>query len=69
VLKEGQTIEVTVEAVDPENRKLSLSLTEIRREEEEAADTLKSYQQQATEPQNMGSIGDLLKEKMEKKGP
>ncbi len=69
VLKEGQTIEVKVEAVDPENRKISLALAGISREEEEAADTLKSYQQQATEPQNMGSIGDLLKEMMEKKGP
>jgi len=68
VLKEGQAIEVKVEAVEPENRKLSLSLAEISREEEEAADTLKDYQQQAAEPRNMGTLGDLLKEKAEKKG-
>ncbi len=67
-LKEGQTIEVMVEAIDAGNRKLSLSLAQISREEEEAADTLKNYQQQAAEPQNMGSLGDLLKEKMDKKG-
>ncbi len=67
VLKEGQTIEVKVEAVDPESRRLSLSLAEISREEEEAADTLKNYQQRAAEPQNMGTLGDLLREKMGKK--
>ena len=64
VVKEGQAVEVQVEAVDPANRKLSLALAEISREEEEAAATLKEYKRQAAaEPGNMGTLGDLLKAK------
>ena len=69
VLKEGQRVEVQVEAVDRPQRKLSLALAEIRRAEEEEAATLKEYKQQSTtEPQTMGTLGDMLKAKMEKKG-
>jgi small subunit ribosomal protein S1 len=68
VLKEGQTVEVQIEAVDREHRKLSLALAAVRRAEEEEAATLKEYKQQATvQPQNMGTLGDLLKAKMEQK--
>jgi small subunit ribosomal protein S1 len=68
VLKEGQTIEVKIEAFDRATRKLSLSLAEISREEEEAAATLKDYQQKAAAaPKTMGSLGDMLKEKMKQK--
>ncbi len=68
VLKEGQSVEVQVEAVDRAQRKLSLALAEIRRAEEEEAATLKEYKQQVTaEPQNMGTLGDMLKTKMEQK--
>jgi small subunit ribosomal protein S1 len=64
VVKEGQTVEVQVEAVDTANRKLSLALAEISRAEEEEAATLKEYKQQAaSEPGNMGTLGDLLKAK------
>jgi small subunit ribosomal protein S1 len=69
VLKEGQSVEVTIEVFDRENKKLSLSLAAISREEEEAAATLKTYQQQSeTGSQTMGTLGDLLKAKMEQKG-
>ena len=69
VIKEGQTVEVQVESVDPTNRKLSLVLAEVRRAEEEEAATLKDYKQQsAAVPQNMGSLGELLKAKMEQQG-
>jgi small subunit ribosomal protein S1 len=69
VLKEGQSIEVKVESVDREKKKLSLSLAEVSREEAESAATLKNYQEQAKEmPKNLGSLGDLLKAKMEQKG-
>jgi small subunit ribosomal protein S1 len=69
VLKEGQTVEVKIEAFDRAQRKLSLSLAEISREEEEAAATLKDYQQKAAAaPKTMGSLGDLLKAKMDQKG-
>jgi small subunit ribosomal protein S1 len=68
VVKEGQSVEVQVEAVDAANRKLSLALAEVRRAEEEEAATLKDYKQQAKDaPQNMGSFGDILKAKMEQK--
>jgi small subunit ribosomal protein S1 len=68
VVKEGQAVEVQVEAVDPANRKLSLALAEISREEEEAAATLKEYKRQAAaEPGTMGTLGDLLKAKSGKK--
>ena len=68
VLKEGQTVEVKIEAVDQAQRKLSLSLAAISREEEEAAATLKDYQQKTSAaPASMGTLGDLLKAKMEKK--
>ena len=66
VVKEGQSVEVQVEAVDRAQRKLSLALAEIRRAEEEEAATVKDYKQQATaEVQNMGTLGDALKNKME----
>jgi small subunit ribosomal protein S1 len=68
VVKEGQAVEVQVEAVDATNRKLSLALAEVRRAEEEEAATLKEYKQQAKDaPQTMGSLGDALKAKMEQK--
>jgi small subunit ribosomal protein S1 len=68
-LKEGQSVEVTIEAFDRENKKISLGLAAISREEKEAAATLKTYQQQSEAgSQSMGTLGDLLKAKMEKKG-
>jgi small subunit ribosomal protein S1 len=64
VLKEGQSVEVQVEAVDRAQRKISLVLAEIRRAEEEEAATMKEYNQQVTaEPQTMGTLGDILKTK------
>ena len=68
VLKEGQEVEVKVEAVDPAARKLSLSLAEISRAEDEAAATLREYKQnEAAAPKSLGSLGELLKAQMEKK--
>jgi small subunit ribosomal protein S1 len=69
VVKEGQILEVRVEAVDAAQRKISLSVAEISHAEEEAAASLKDYQDQAkAAPMNMGSIGDILKAKMEQQG-
>jgi len=68
VLKEGQAVEVQIEAVDREKRKISLALAEVRRAEEEEAATIKEYKQQSVAaPQNLGSFGELLKAKMEQK--
>jgi small subunit ribosomal protein S1 len=67
-VKEGQTVEVQIEAVDPEKKKISLALADISRAEAEEAATLKEYKQQASaEPKTMGTLGDLLKKKMEQK--
>ena len=67
-LKEGQPVEVQIEAVDRDKRKISLALAEVRRAEEEEAATIKEYKQQAVaSPQNLGSFGELLKAKMEQK--
>jgi small subunit ribosomal protein S1 len=63
VVKEGQAVEVKVEAVDPGQRKLSLSLAEISRAEEEAAADLKQYQQSTSTTQNLGTFGELLKDR------
>ncbi len=65
VVKEGQAVEVKVEAVDAGQRRLSLSLAEISRAEAEEAATIKEYNQQSKDaPQNMGSLGDILKAKL-----
>lgn len=68
VVKEGQTVEVQIEAVDREKKKLSLALAEISRAEAEEAATVQAYKQQVSaEPKNMGTLGELLKAKMEQK--
>ena len=67
VVKEGQQVEVKIESVDRQSRRIALALAEITRAEEEAAATLREFQsKQADEPKNLGSLGDLLKEKMDK---
>jgi small subunit ribosomal protein S1 len=68
VVKEGQQVEVRIEAVDRSNRKISLTLAEVSRAEEEAAASLKEFQsKQSDAPTSMGSLGERLKEQMEKK--
>ncbi len=68
VLKEGQSVEVQVEAVDLPQRKLSLALAAIRRAEEEETATVNDYRNKVTaENQSMGTLGDMLKAKMEQK--
>jgi small subunit ribosomal protein S1 len=68
VVKDGDRLEVKIEAVDRENMRLSLSLAEISREEEEAAETLETFMKSTEEgPKGMGTLGDLLKAKMDKK--
>lgn len=69
VLKEGQIVEVQVEAVDRSQRRISLASADLRRSEEEEAATMKDFRQKAAEePQNLGTLGDMLKTKMEQKG-
>jgi len=68
VVKEGQQVEVQIEAVERATRKISLALAEISRAEAEEAATIKDYKEQVADaPQNMGSLGDIMKTKMEQK--
>jgi small subunit ribosomal protein S1 len=67
-VKEGQTVEVQIESVDREKKKISLALADISRAEAEEAASIQEYKQQvAAAPKNMGTLGDLLKKKMEQK--
>lgn len=70
VLKEGETVEVKVDGVDREARRLSLALAEVSRAAEEEEKSVASFRQQAAAPakESMGSFGDLLKAKIEEKG-
>lgn len=68
-VKEGEVLEVKIEQVDRENRRISLSLAEISRAQEEEEKTLEAFRRQAeSAPQGMGTLGDLLKAKLEQKG-
>jgi small subunit ribosomal protein S1 len=68
VVKEGQQVEVKIEAVDRQSRRISLALAEITRAEEEAAASLKEFKaKQSDAPKSLGSFGDVLKAQMDKK--
>ena len=68
VLKAGQSIEVRVESVDRENKRISLAPADISREEEETAAILKQYQQRDfAEPPLMGSFGELIEQQLQEK--
>ncbi len=64
VLEQGQTLEVTVETVDREKRRLSLALERDDKKENESgmADDYREYLQNA--PTSMGTLGDILKDKL-----
>ena len=68
VLKEGETVEVKVENVDRENRRLSLALAGPARAAEEEEAVLDTFRRQAAADSghSMGSLGELLKAKQEK---
>ncbi|HJV36176.1 30S ribosomal protein S1 [Geomonas sp.] len=67
VLAEGQEVEVKVEGVDREQRRISLSLASVSRAEQEQAETMESFRKTAAEaPKGMGTLGDLLKAKLGK---
>jgi small subunit ribosomal protein S1 len=67
-VKEGEVLEVKIEQVDRENRRISLSLAEVSRAAEEEAQTLETFRRQAEEaPKGMGTLGELLKAKQAQK--
>ena len=67
VLSEGQEVEVKVEGVDREQKRISLSLAAISRAEQEQTETMNAYRKTVAEtPKGMGTLGDLLKAKLAK---
>jgi len=67
VLSEGQQVEVKVEGVDRDQRRISLSLASISRAEQEQTETMDAYKKTVAEaPKGMGTLGDLLKAKLAK---
>lgn len=69
VLKEGETIEVKIESVDRVARRISLALAGPARAAAEEETTLADFRRQAEgAPAGMGTLGDLLKARTQKKG-
>jgi len=61
VLGEGQTVEVKVESIDRDNRRISLALAGAARAVDEEEATLAEFRRQTAEaPKGMGTLGDLL---------
>lgn len=69
VMQEGNVVEVKIDGVDREQRRLALSPAGPARAAEEEASTIDEFRRTATESAtgSMGSLGDLLKAKMEKR--
>jgi small subunit ribosomal protein S1 len=69
VLKEGEEVEVRVEAVDRAERRISLAMAGPARAAEEEEATLAEFRRQATESsRGMGTLGDLLQAKLKNNG-
>jgi len=69
VLKEGERVEVKVESMDRENRRLSLVLAGPARAADEEEAVMETFRSQAAAEagSSMGSLGDLMKAKQEKR--
>jgi small subunit ribosomal protein S1 len=67
VLKEGEVVEVLVEGIDRENKRISLAIAETVRAAAEAEADLASFRQKAVEgTPTMGTFADMLKAKFNK---
>ena len=67
VLKEGEVVEVLIEGIDRENKRISLAIAETVRAAAEAEADMASFRQQAAEGSpTMGTFADLLKAKFNK---
>ena len=66
VLRDGEAIEVKVESVDRESRRISLSPAEASRAATQAEEELVAFRKNAAEgaSRSLGSLGDLLKAKL-----
>jgi small subunit ribosomal protein S1 len=67
VLHDGETVEVIIEGVDHDNKKISLALAETVLAAAEAEADLNAFRQQSEQaPAAMGTFADLLKAKLKK---
>jgi len=67
VLKDGETVEVIVEGVDRDSRRISLAMAEtVRAAAEAEADILSFRQMSSQAPEKMGTFADLLQAKLKK---
>lgn len=64
-VKEGDILDVRIDAIDREQKRISLSLTGGETQEKESEDDYRTYGEKA--PAALGSFGDLMKQKMEKR--
>jgi len=68
VLREGEVVEVKIEAVSLADRRISLALAGVARAAEEEVATMEEFRRQADEgPKGMGTLGDLLQAGMKRK--
>ncbi|MDD2851718.1 MAG: 30S ribosomal protein S1 [Desulfuromonadaceae bacterium] len=67
VVKEGEQIEVKIESIDRVNRRISLALAGPARAAAEEEATLAEFRQQSVDaPKGMGTLGDMLRAKVQK---
>jgi small subunit ribosomal protein S1 len=67
VLKEGESVEIIIEGIDRETRRISLALAETVRAAAEAEADLNSFRQMTDQaPAKMGTFADLLQAKLKK---
>ncbi|HEY3307092.1 MAG TPA: 30S ribosomal protein S1 [Desulfuromonadaceae bacterium] len=68
ILREGEAVEVKIEALDPSSRRISLSLAGAARAADEEEATLAEFRRQAGEAsKGMGTLGELLMSRKNKK--
>ena len=75
VLEEGQTVEVKIEEIDAEQKRLSLALVGEMNEEEAESENgendikeFRAKQEKSAAGSTMGTLGDILKTKLAEKG-
>ena len=74
VMEEGQDIDVTIESIDNEKHKISLTPSDYEAPEEKEEVERKEFKEfqagrkESQQPKDIGSLGELLKKKLAEKG-
>jgi small subunit ribosomal protein S1 len=63
VLSEGQVVEVKIDSIDRENKRLSLSLVGANADEQKESEDYSQYMKEE-KPKSMGTLADLLKARL-----